>query len=57
MLHTWLLWSLSNRDGNLNNFVRATILHVHFVVYFFAVTARIEHEIQPKREHSGNEVG
>ena len=51
VLHIWVLWSFSH-----NNFARAAILHVHFFVHFFAVTARIERIIQPKRENPGNEV-
>ena len=51
VLHIWALWSFSH-----NNFARAAILHVHFFVHFFAVTARIERIIQLKRENPGNEV-
>ena len=45
-LHSWLYITTAT----------ATILHVHFFVHFFVVTARIERIIQPKGENPGNEV-
>ena len=51
VLHIWVLWSISHHDGNGNNF-----LHMSFFVHFFAVTARIDRIIQPKRKNPGNEV-
>ena len=56
VLHSWLWWSISHHDGNGNNFARAAILHAHVFVHFFAVAARTERIIQPKRENPGNEV-
>ena len=53
VLHSWLWWSISHHDGNGNNFARAAILHAHVFVHFFAVAARTERIIQPKRENPG----